>query len=100
MSELVNGSHLFRPEISIDDVILPEQTKKRVLVYDGKLLDGPNVKHPEYGNPLKKAVFRKFQSFQVRKIRTMLSFLRLSHPAQKPTFGIFSLLSLGNTLYI
>ena len=31
MSELVNGSHLFRPEISIDDVILPEQTKKRVL---------------------------------------------------------------------
>ena len=36
----------------------------RRIFYDGKLLDGPNVKHPEYGNPLKRAVFRKFQSFQ------------------------------------
>ena len=37
----------------------------RRIFYDGKLLDGPNVKHPEYGNPLKRAVFRKFQAFQV-----------------------------------
>ena len=37
----------------------------RRIFYDGKLLDGPNVLHPEYGNPLKRAVFRKFQSFQV-----------------------------------
>ena len=27
-------------------------------------MDGINVKHPEYGNPLKKAVFNKFQAFQ------------------------------------
>ena len=31
ISELVNGSHLYKPEISVDDVILPEQTKKRVI---------------------------------------------------------------------
>jgi len=37
----------------------------RRIFYDGLLLDGPNVKHPEYGNPLKRAVLRKFQAFQV-----------------------------------
>ncbi len=37
----------------------------RRIFYDGKLMDGPNVKHPEYGNPLKKAIFKKFQAFQV-----------------------------------
>ena len=31
MPELVNGSHLYKPDIAVDDVILPEQTKKRVL---------------------------------------------------------------------
>mmetsp|Transcript_25098 Transcript_25098/g.53407 ORF Transcript_25098/g.53407 Transcript_25098/m.53407 type:complete len:568 (+) Transcript_25098:2-1705(+) len=31
MSELVDGSHLYKPDISVDDVILPEKTKKRVL---------------------------------------------------------------------
>jgi len=36
----------------------------RRIFYDGKLMDGPNVKHPEYGNPLKKAIFKKFQAFQ------------------------------------
>ncbi|KAL9184080.1 hypothetical protein ACHAXT_002166 [Thalassiosira profunda] len=35
----------------------------RRIFYDGRLLDGPNVTHPEYGNPLKRAVFRKFQAF-------------------------------------
>ena len=37
----------------------------RQIFYSGLLLDGPNVKHPEYGNPLKRSVFRKFQSFKV-----------------------------------
>ena len=37
----------------------------RHIFYDGKLIDGSNVKHPEYGNPLKRAIFRKFKSFQV-----------------------------------
>ena len=37
----------------------------RRIFYSGKLLDGPNVNNPEYGNPLKRAVFRKFQAFQV-----------------------------------
>ncbi|KAL7548333.1 hypothetical protein ACHAWF_011620, partial [Thalassiosira exigua] len=36
----------------------------RRIFYDGKLMDGTNVKHPEYGNPLKRAVFRKFTAFQ------------------------------------
>ena len=37
----------------------------RQIFYSGLLLDGPNVKHPEYGNPLKHSVFRKFQAFKV-----------------------------------
>ena len=41
----------------------------RRIFYDGLLLDGPNVKHPEYGNPLKRAVLRKFQAFQVSLFR-------------------------------
>ncbi len=36
----------------------------RRIFYDGKLQDGPNVKHLEYGNPLKKSILQKFQSFQ------------------------------------
>jgi len=36
----------------------------RRIFYDGKLIDGPNVKNPEYGNPLKRAIFQKFHSFQ------------------------------------
>mmetsp|Transcript_1678 Transcript_1678/g.3157 ORF Transcript_1678/g.3157 Transcript_1678/m.3157 type:complete len:601 (+) Transcript_1678:128-1930(+) len=36
----------------------------RRIFYDGKLMDGLNVKHPEYGNPLKRAVFQKFPAFQ------------------------------------
>ena len=36
----------------------------RRIFYDGKLLDGPNVKHPEYGSPLKRTVFRSFEAFQ------------------------------------
>ena len=31
MSELLNGSHLYKPDIEIDDVILPEDTKKRIM---------------------------------------------------------------------
>mmetsp|Transcript_16708 Transcript_16708/g.19244 ORF Transcript_16708/g.19244 Transcript_16708/m.19244 type:complete len:1183 (+) Transcript_16708:634-4182(+) len=31
MSELVNGSHLYKPDIAVDDVILPEKTKNRIL---------------------------------------------------------------------
>ena len=31
MSELVDGSHLYKPDINIDDVILPADTKKRIL---------------------------------------------------------------------
>ena len=31
MSELLDGSHLYKPEISVDDVILPAETKQRVL---------------------------------------------------------------------
>jgi senataxin len=37
----------------------------RRIFYSGLLLDGPNVKHPEYGNPLKRSVFRKFPAFKV-----------------------------------
>lgn len=36
----------------------------RRIFYDGKLLDGPNVQHPEFGNPLKRAIVQKFHSFQ------------------------------------
>ncbi len=36
----------------------------RRIFYDGKLLDGPNVKNPEYGGPLKKAILQKFHLFQ------------------------------------
>ncbi|KAL3787772.1 hypothetical protein HJC23_009823 [Cyclotella cryptica] len=36
----------------------------RRIFYDGRLVDGPNVKHPEYGNPLKMSVFKKFPAFQ------------------------------------
>lgn len=36
----------------------------RRIFYDGKLLDGPNVKHPEYGSPLKRTIFRSFGAFQ------------------------------------
>jgi senataxin len=36
----------------------------RRVFYDGKLQDGPNVKQPEYGNPLKKAILQRFHSFQ------------------------------------
>mmetsp|Transcript_13454 Transcript_13454/g.20101 ORF Transcript_13454/g.20101 Transcript_13454/m.20101 type:complete len:451 (+) Transcript_13454:3-1355(+) len=36
----------------------------RRIFYDGKLLDGPNVKNPEYGNPLKNVIFQKFHSFE------------------------------------
>ena len=50
----------------------------RHIFYDGKLLDGSNVKHPEYGNPLKRAVFRKFQAFQVSQ-RTLCSFTGIAH---------------------
>jgi hypothetical protein len=39
----------------------------RRIFYDGQLFDGDNVKHPEYGNPLKREVFRKFPAFQVSK---------------------------------
>jgi senataxin len=39
----------------------------RRIFYDGKLVDGSNVSHPEYGNPLKKAVFKKFNAFQVHQ---------------------------------
>ena len=40
----------------------------RRIFYDGNLLDGPNVKHPEYGNPLRNVVISKLRSFQVRKV--------------------------------
>ncbi|KAL7506566.1 hypothetical protein ACHAXN_003823 [Cyclotella atomus] len=36
----------------------------RRIFYDGKLMDGSNVLHPEYGNPLKKAIFKAFNAFQ------------------------------------
>lgn len=36
----------------------------RRIFYDGKLLDGKNVLHPEYPNPLARLVFSKFPSFQ------------------------------------
>lgn len=36
----------------------------RRIFYDGNLLDGPNVKHPEYGCPLRRAVLTKIASFQ------------------------------------
>ncbi|KAL3807904.1 hypothetical protein ACHAXA_008408, partial [Cyclostephanos tholiformis] len=36
----------------------------RRIFYGGLLLDGPNVKHAEYGNPLKRLVFQKFQAFR------------------------------------
>uniref|UniRef100_A0A7S4IUR5 WW domain-containing protein n=1 Tax=Odontella aurita TaxID=265563 RepID=A0A7S4IUR5_9STRA len=36
----------------------------RRIFYDGKLLDGKNVLHPEYANPLSRLVFSKFPSFQ------------------------------------
>jgi len=39
----------------------------RRIFYDGQLFDGHNVKHPEYGNPLKREVFRKFPAFQVSR---------------------------------
>jgi len=31
MSELIDGSLLYKPDINVDDVILPEDTKKRIL---------------------------------------------------------------------
>ena len=31
MSELIDGSLLYKPDINVDDVILPEETKKRIL---------------------------------------------------------------------
>lgn len=37
----------------------------RRIFYRDQLVDGPNVKHPEYGNPLKREVFRVFPAFQV-----------------------------------
>ena len=46
----------------------------RRIFYDGKLADGPNVKHPEYGNPLKMAVFKKFPAFQVTPLLKIVSF--------------------------
>lgn len=46
----------------------------RRIFYDGKLADGPNVKHPEYGNPLKMAVFKKFPAFQVKPLLEIVSF--------------------------
>jgi senataxin len=48
----------------------------RRIFYSGLLLDGPNVKHPEYGNPLKRSVFRKFPAFKV----STLSLVSLSLP--------------------
>jgi hypothetical protein len=45
----------------------------RRIFYDGQLFDGDNVKHPEYGSPLKREVFRKFPAFQVS--RSYYSFL-------------------------
>ena len=36
----------------------------RRIFYDGKLLDGPNVKNPGYGNPLKQVILQKFRLFQ------------------------------------
>ena len=43
----------------------------RKIFYSGQLFDGDNVKHPEYGNPLKREVFRKFPAFQVSQSRTV-----------------------------
>lgn len=37
----------------------------RRIFYGGYLKDGPNVKHAEYGNPLKKIVCSKFPAFHV-----------------------------------
>ena len=37
----------------------------RRIFYDGNLLDGPNVKQKEYGNPLHKVVISKLRNFQV-----------------------------------
>lgn len=36
----------------------------RRIFYEGNLLDGPNVMHPEYGNPLKRTVLTKIRAFQ------------------------------------
>lgn len=37
----------------------------RRIFYDGNLLDGPNVKDPEYGNPLYRTIISKLPNFQV-----------------------------------
>jgi len=61
LEEAGHGVHLLNTQYRMHPGI---SNFPRRIFYDGKLLDGPNVKHPEYGNPLKRAVFKKFESFQ------------------------------------
>jgi len=38
----------------------------RHIFYGGSLMDGPNVEHPDYGNPLRRSICNQFRSFEVR----------------------------------
>jgi senataxin len=37
----------------------------RNIFYGGSLVDGPNVEHPEYGNPLRRSICTHFDGFEV-----------------------------------
>ena len=54
---MLNMQYRMNPKISL----FP-----RSIFYSGNLEDGPNVLHPNYGNPLKKKILSLFRKFQVR----------------------------------
>jgi senataxin len=53
---LLNTQYRMHPDIS---------DFPRRIFYDGNLLDGPNVKHPDYGNPLRRTLTQRVPALSV-----------------------------------
>jgi senataxin len=69
----------------------------RRIFYDGKLMDGSNVLHPEYGNPLKKAIFKAFNAFQVNQLFHFFVVAEATQHSQLYPFQPFTVFDLESS---